>query len=85
MTVPMVAWMHYRGHAWRPNAEMAAAMLIPAAAAVGISRAAVVTDGSMLMVLEHAAMLAAMFAAMLLRRDEYSCAAHSGRRAAVAA
>jgi hypothetical protein len=29
MTVPMVAWMRYRGHAWRPNIEMAASMFIP--------------------------------------------------------
>jgi hypothetical protein len=29
MTVPMVAWMRYRGHAWRPTNEMAASMLIP--------------------------------------------------------
>jgi hypothetical protein len=29
MTVPMVASMRYRGHAWRPNIEMAASMLIP--------------------------------------------------------
>src|SRR3954451_24583003 len=29
MTVPMVGWMRYRGHSWRPNAEMAASMFIP--------------------------------------------------------
>src|SRR5262249_31835713 len=28
MTGPMVAWMRYRGHAWRPTVEMAASMLI---------------------------------------------------------
>ena len=30
MTVPMVAWMLFRGHGWRNSAEMAAAMLVPA-------------------------------------------------------
>jgi hypothetical protein len=29
MTVPMVAWMRYRGHAWRPSGEMATSMLLP--------------------------------------------------------
>lgn len=28
MTIPMVAWMRCRGHAWRPNMEMAASMLL---------------------------------------------------------
>jgi hypothetical protein len=27
MTVPIAAWMCYRGHAWRPNMEMAAKSL----------------------------------------------------------
>jgi len=29
MTVPMVGWMRYRGHAWRACFEMAAAMIVP--------------------------------------------------------
>jgi hypothetical protein len=28
MTVPMVAWMRFRGHGWRPCLEMAGAMLL---------------------------------------------------------
>src|SRR5215831_9382007 len=31
MTLPMVAWMRFRGHAWQPTAEMAASMLVPTA------------------------------------------------------
>jgi hypothetical protein len=27
MTLPMVAWMRFRGHTWRPCNEMAASML----------------------------------------------------------
>ena len=76
MTVPMVAWMRYRGHAWRPNVEMAASMLIPTVAVMAVLSAGVGTSGT-LMVPEHAAMLALMLVAMLLRRDEYSCAAHT--------
>ena len=30
MTVPMVAWMRYRGHAWDRSLEMGAAMVVPA-------------------------------------------------------
>ena len=31
MTVPMVAWMRYRGHGRQPCLEMSASMLLPAA------------------------------------------------------
>ena len=30
MTVPMVAWMRYRGHAWDRSLEMGPAMVVPA-------------------------------------------------------
>jgi len=75
MTAPMVAWMRFRGHAWRPTAEMAASMLLPAFAAMALAWTAVTATGT-LMVVEHAAMLAAMLVAMLLRRDEYMGAHH---------
>jgi hypothetical protein len=39
MTVPMVAWMRYRGHAWRPTIEMAASMLLPTFAAMTLAGA----------------------------------------------
>lgn len=74
MTLPMVPWMRYRGHAWRPNLEMAASMLIPTFAVMAVLWAGVAKGG--LMVPEHAGMLACMLIAMLLRRDEYSCASH---------
>ena len=72
MTLPMIAWMRFRGHAWRPCNEMAASMLLPAAAAIGLLGAGLVTDAGMLMVVEHAAMLTSMLIAMLLRRGEYT-------------
>jgi hypothetical protein len=74
MTVPMVAWMRYRGHRWRPNIEMAASMLTPTFAVMGVLWAGIASGG--LMVPEHAGMLTCMLLAMLLRRDEYSGAAH---------
>lgn len=36
MTVPMVAWMRYRGHGWAASNEMAASMFIPSFAVVGL-------------------------------------------------
>jgi hypothetical protein len=75
MTVPMVGWMRYRGHAWRPNLEMAASMLVPTFVVMAVLSASGGTSGS-LMVPEHAGMLVCMLIAMLFRRDEYSCAGH---------
>lgn|SRR5436190_11872339 len=74
MAVPMVAWMRYRGHAWRPNIEMAASMLIPTFAVMGMLWSGLASGG--LMVPEHAGMLTCMLVAMLLRRGEYSSATH---------
>jgi hypothetical protein len=74
MAVPMAAWMRYRGHAWQPTGEMTGAMLLPAFAIMALLAAGAVHDSAALTVLEHVAMLAAMLAAMLLRRDEYSAA-----------
>jgi hypothetical protein len=72
MTVPMVGWMAYRGHGWRPNAEMAASMFLPTFGVIGLLWCAAVTDAAALMTIEHAVMLPSMLAAMLLRRGEYS-------------
>jgi hypothetical protein len=71
MTVPMVAWMRFRRHAWRPTTEMAASMLVPTFAAMALAGTGVMHGGPV-MVIEHVAMLAGMLIVMLLRRDEYS-------------
>lgn len=84
MTVPMVAWMRYRGHAWRPNAEMASSMLIPTFAVMALLWAGIAKTGTLL-VPEHIAMLGCMLVAMLRRREEYSCAGHGQAQPAVAA
>jgi hypothetical protein len=81
MTVPMVAWMRYRGHGWAASNEMAASMLIPTAGAIGLLGAGIVDDVDTLLVAEHVVMLPSMLAVMLLRRDEYSHAAHGHRHA----
>jgi hypothetical protein len=77
MTIPMVAWMAFRGHGRRANAEMAASMLVPAAAAVALLEAHALAYSGAVMVVEHVAMLAAMLAAMLLRPAEYTGHGHA--------
>jgi hypothetical protein len=83
MTVPMVAWMMYRGHGLRANAEMSASMFVPTFAVIGVLWAGIVTDLGVLMVAEHLAMLLAMAGVMLLRPAEYACGAHGHRGTAV--
>jgi hypothetical protein len=72
MTVPMVAWMRYRGHTWRPSVEMAASMVVPMVALLALLWTGLVTDSATLMAVLHAVMLPSMLIAMLLRRHEYS-------------
>lgn len=74
MTAPMVAWMRFRGHAWRPSAEMAASMVIPTFGVLALLAIGLVEDSATLLASEHAVMLPGMLIAMLLRRDEYSSA-----------
>jgi putative flavoprotein involved in K+ transport len=57
MTMPMVAWMRYRGHGWGPSNEMAASMLIPTAGVIGLLGARLVEDVGTLLAIEHAVML----------------------------
>ena len=76
MTVPMVAWMRYRGHGWGASNEMAASMLIPTAGVIVLLGAGLVGDVGTLLMIEHVVMLPSMLVAMLLRREEYSHAAH---------
>jgi hypothetical protein len=71
MTVPMVAWMRIRGHAWRPCLEMGASMVLPTVVTLALLGAGTVEGAGALMVILHATMLPAMFVAMLLRPDEY--------------
>jgi hypothetical protein len=68
----MVGWMRYRGHGWRPSAEMAASMLIPTFGVMALLWAGLLTDIGALMTIEHLVMLPSMLVVMLLRREEYS-------------
>jgi hypothetical protein len=72
MTVPMVAWMRFRGHSLRASLEMAASMLLPAAAALALLATGLVTDGDVLVMAEHVVMFPAMLVAMVLRPADHT-------------
>jgi hypothetical protein len=84
MSVPMVAWMRYRGHSWSDGGEMAAAMLLPMFALVvpvelGVSRYVPGLSEDSLMTLSHVAMIGGMVALMAYRFDRYAHGAHGHR------
>jgi hypothetical protein len=81
MTVAMVAWMRFRGHAWRPCLEMAASMVLPTLGTLALLGAGIVEGAGALMLILHAVMLPAMLVVMLFRRDEYSGHHHQHRQA----
>src|SRR5688500_1457137 len=59
MTVPMVVWMSYRGHARARNAEMTLSMIIPSVAAAVLAWVGVLESAAALGV-QHAVMIPAM-------------------------
>jgi hypothetical protein len=76
MTVPMVAWMAYRGHTKAQNAEMAASMIIPTILAAALTwSGAIDTDPGL--AIQHLVMLPAMLGVMLWRYDEYAHIHHA--------
>ncbi|GHO90724.1 hypothetical protein KSF_007720 [Reticulibacter mediterranei] len=72
MTIPMVAWMRIRKHAWRLNAEMAGAMIVPTIVLIAVCLLGVLPRAS-LMLFTHLLMLPAMLAVMLYRWRDYTC------------
>jgi hypothetical protein len=71
MTVPMILWMHYRGHAAARNAEMAASMIVPSAIAAALAWGGTLEAGAA-MEIQHAVMVPAMLGVMLWRYADYS-------------
>ena len=76
MTAPMSAWMYRMGHGWRPNVEMAASMIVPTLAVIGLLAAGIVEGIGSLLIIEHLAMFAGMFLVMALRPEDYSTHHH---------
>lgn len=77
MSVPMVAWMRYRGHGWGPSWEMTASMFLPSFAAIALLWIGLVEDRGALMAVQHTVMFPAMLIAMFLRREEYAGHVHA--------
>lgn len=71
MALGMSVWMRFRGHRWRPVAEMAAAMYGPFVVLLVPLWLGVVSGHTVVMA-GHVLMLPAMAGVMLLRRDEYT-------------
>jgi hypothetical protein len=71
MTVPMVAWMSYRGHGWARSTEMAAAMVVPSLTAAALAAGGALGSGGA-MALQHVVMIPAMLGVMLWRYDHYA-------------
>ena len=76
MTVPMVPWMRFRGMAWRPTAEMAAAMLILALLILLAGWTGIVAMDTLAW-LAHGLMMPAMLVPMLLRLELYTGRRHA--------
>jgi hypothetical protein len=71
MTLPMVAWMKYRGHNAARNAEMAASMMVPSLIVAAVAWTAGMEAGAALGI-QHAIMIPAMLGVMLWRYEEYA-------------
>jgi cytochrome bd-type quinol oxidase subunit 2 len=76
MTVTMAAWMRHRGMAWRPVAEMSAAMVVPLVPIFALLWLGTIAGASACGVY-CTAMVPAMLVAMLLRLDLYATG-HTG-------
>jgi hypothetical protein len=72
MSVPMAAWMRYRGHGRAPVWEMTASMFVPSFAAIGLLWAGTVEGADALLIIQHIGMFPSMLAVMLFRLDEYT-------------
>jgi hypothetical protein len=82
MSVPMAAWMRYRGHGWAPVWEMTGSMFVPSFVAIGLLWVGSVEDTGALLFIQHVGMFPSMLAVMLLRLDEYT--GHGGHAHAAA-
>jgi hypothetical protein len=72
MAAPMLAWMRFRGHEWRPIWEMSGAMFVEAIALLGAFWLGFIAAGESLFGWQHALMMPAMIIPMLFRLDLYT-------------
>ena len=71
MTVPMVAWMSYRGHDRARSTEMAGSMIVPSVFAIVLAVTGAAGAHGALAV-QHVVMIPAMLGVMLWRYDHYA-------------
>lgn len=71
MTLPMVLWMHHRGHSWERGAEMVAAMFVPALALLALMWLGVI-PADVVLPLQMLLMVPSMIVAMVFRLEEYT-------------
>jgi hypothetical protein len=71
MSVPMVGWMRFRGHAWRHGIEMSVGMLAPWAAVLALVGLGADAALPWLANADGAAMLLGMLGVMLLRPGQH--------------
>lgn len=72
MTIPMVAWMIFRGHGWRHCVEMVVAMIAPVAFIGLLCQLGIDAYLPWLAGLSTPLMFLGMILAMLYRRDHYT-------------
>jgi hypothetical protein len=82
LSLPMTAWMRFRGHAWRPTLEMASTTIILAILLVGLGRLGILARSSLFEWLTRFA-CPIMIIPMLFRLEMYtgSHASHSSHHA----
>jgi uncharacterized membrane protein YhaH (DUF805 family) len=71
MTLPMVAWMSYRGHDGQRNLEMAASMILPTVVVAVLASLGALELGAA-MGIQHGVMIPAMLAVMVWRYHDYA-------------
>jgi hypothetical protein len=71
MTIPMVAWMAFRGHRAARTVEMAASMVVPSVLVAVVALAGTLEAGAALGI-QHGIMVRAMLGVMLWRFEAYA-------------
>ena len=71
LALPMIAWMRFRGHDWRPTLEMASTSIILVILLIGAAWLGIISRSSQLELLKRFA-CAVMLIPMLFRLDLYT-------------
>jgi hypothetical protein len=72
LTVPVVAWMIFRGHGWRHGLGIAAAMIMPVALIIVFGRLTTYDYLTWLLTAGYPAMSLGMLIYVLYRRDHFT-------------